>query len=388
MDPPNKKSSRPRRFSLQALTLGFLGVALLAFNLLEFPRHANNPWHDPSSFASYEYYAAHHFQFGKEIYQNVGPYGYVHYGWIYGGYLPVQKILLKNLSRLGLLLLVLWVIRRLPHPGLKFCWWVMFFLFQPFSPLFDWNSLLAFPEMDWDQAYAYLTIYLAALYLWQGRKDRLFYMLSGALLCFLAFTALTKNTSFVLAGAAVGAVALHKLLRKDFRAAFGYPLLFLFFLLVFWILAGQQPAHLPAFVRGIFAFSGGYTEATLPNTTIKPALAGGLVAALLLSRSVYNCLALKQGVARTLLEVFILFIAWKHGFVPMGFPHSGLFFVAALLLSIPLFFVLVLAGPASCLVSVNAPGAPAPGKDAVERTGVRLILGGNVDAPYFIGLEW
>src|ERR1017187_10351649 len=26
--------------------------------------------------------------------------------------------------------------------------------------------------------------------------------------------------------------------------------------------------------------------------------------------------------------------------------------------------------------------------DAVERTGVRLILGGNVDAPYFIGLEW
>src|ERR1039457_957808 len=59
-------------------TLGFLGLALLAFNLLEFPRHANNPWHDPSSFASYEYYAAHHFQFGTEIYQNVGPYGYVH----------------------------------------------------------------------------------------------------------------------------------------------------------------------------------------------------------------------------------------------------------------------------------------------------------------------
>ena len=45
----------------------------------------NNVWHDPSSFASYEYYAAHHFQFGKQIYQNVGPYGYVHYGWMYGG---------------------------------------------------------------------------------------------------------------------------------------------------------------------------------------------------------------------------------------------------------------------------------------------------------------
>ena len=36
----------------------------------------------------------------------------MHYGWIYGGYLPVQKIVLKNLSRLGLLLLVLWVSRR------------------------------------------------------------------------------------------------------------------------------------------------------------------------------------------------------------------------------------------------------------------------------------
>jgi hypothetical protein len=210
--------------------------------------------------------------------------------------------------------------------------------------------------MDWDQDYDYLTIYAGALYLMQDRKDRLFRGLSAALLCFLAFTALTKNTSFVLAGAAVGAVAVHKLLRKDIGSTIGCPLLFLFSLVVFWVLAGQHPANLPGFVRGIFAFSGGYTEAMLPNATIKPALAGALIAGLLVLRSGYNWLALKQGVARAMLEAFLLWIAWKHGFVPLGFPHSGLFFVAALLLGIPLFFVVL-----------NAPSALNSGKDAFHR---------------------
>jgi hypothetical protein len=358
--------------------VAFVGLVLLALNFLEFPRHVNNVWHDTSSFASYEYYAARHFQFGQQVFQNIGPYGYVHYAYLYAGYLPVQKIVLKTFSRLGLFLLVLWVARRLPGSASKFCWWAVFFIFQPFSPLFDWSSLISYPEIDWDQDYDYLGIYLAALYLLQDRRDWQFRAAAGACLVFLAFTALTKHTAFVLALAAVGAVFLHKLqggfrkvrevrsrrreeaepdvpqksasLRRrlavlESAPALGHLLLFCLALGLFWVLAGQQLANLPGFVRGIFAFSSGYSEATLPAPSLQPALFGLLIAGLLLLRSLYNWRALKQGLARMMFEGFLLFIAWKHGFVQMGFPHSGLFFVAALLCAIP--FCLLPAAPAT-----------------------------------------
>ena len=165
----------------------------------------------------------------------------------------------------------------------------------------------------------------------------------------------------MLAGAAVGAVALHKLLRKDFLAAVGYPLGFVAFLVLLWVSAGQQPANLPGFVRGVFAFSGGYAEAVLPNASVKAALAGAVIVGLLILRSAYNWLALKQGIARTLLEAFLLFIAWKHGFVQAGFPHSGLFFVAALFLAPPIFFVLLPLAPGVPLPLASlSPGCVAP----------------------------
>src|SRR5436190_2109105 len=86
---------------IRRVVLG-LGLALLALSLLEFPTTAFDLNHDRSSHASFDYFAAHHFQFGQQIYQNVGPYGYVHYAATYSGYLRVQKILLVNACRLAL----------------------------------------------------------------------------------------------------------------------------------------------------------------------------------------------------------------------------------------------------------------------------------------------
>src|ERR1017187_335494 len=133
-----------------------LAIALLTLNLLEFPRQVLNSGHDVSCYATFEYYVAHHFQFGKEVFQSIGPYGYLHYGYVYAGYLPVQKIILKTLYRLGFVLLIVWAGRRLPHPALRLCWWAAFFVFQPCTWLLEVPGMPDFvrePEMDWEQDY-------------------------------------------------------------------------------------------------------------------------------------------------------------------------------------------------------------------------------------------
>ena len=321
-----------------------LAIALLTLNLLEFPRQVFNPAHDASSHATFEYYAAHHFQFGKQVFQNVGPYGYIHYSYFYSGYLPVQRIILKTLYRLGLILLIVWAGRRLPHPALQLCWWAAFFIFQPFTWPLEVPGLPDFvraPEMDWDQDYGYLTVYLSALYLLQNRKGWPFAIISGALLFFLGFAALTKHTTFVLAAGAVGAVVLQKALRRELLAATGTAVAYVLFLGAHWLMAGQALENFPGFVRGIFAFTAGYNEVQSLPGPVLTTLIGLLVAALLGLRSVYNFRALKQGLARTLLELFLLFTAWKHGFVYEEFSHVMTFFFATVCVGLLVFHLLL-----------------------------------------------
>jgi hypothetical protein len=241
--------------------------------LLEFPHQVLNTAQDSSFYVTCEYYAAHHFQFGKEVLQNIGPYGYIHYGYVYGGYLPVQKIILKTLYRLGLVGLIVWAGRRLPRPALQLCWWAAFFIFQPFTWPLQVPGMPDFvraQEMDWEQDYGYLTVYLAALYLLQKRKGWRFALVSGFLLFFLAFAALTKHTTFVLAACAVGAVVLQKALRREWLPAAGTGVVYVLSLAAHWLMTGQALENFPGFVRGIFAFAAGYNEAMLIADSDRP----------------------------------------------------------------------------------------------------------------------
>ena len=164
------------------------GYGLLALLLLAFPTHSFDTRHDFSSHAAAEYYAAHHFQFGTQVYQNIGPYGFVHYASTYSGYLHGQKTLLANACRLALVLLIVWASSQLPRLGLRFWWWASFFL-----PVLLAKDVPAFFE----QPLSYLVIYLAALYLLQDRRDRSFHLVSGALWFFLAFLALNQLKSIL-----------------------------------------------------------------------------------------------------------------------------------------------------------------------------------------------
>jgi hypothetical protein len=322
------------------------GYGLLALLLLAFPTHSFDLHHDFSSHAAFEYYAAHHFQFGTQVYQNVGPYGFVHYASTYSGYLHGQKTLLANACRLTLLLLIVWASRQLPRLILRFWWWASFFLVFPLTK--------AEPGIL-EQPLSYLVIYLASLYLLQDRRDKPFHLVSGALWFFLAFLALTKHTSFVLVLLVVGAVCLEALARGGVACRRGFesrrvargnllrPLLiltaFFSFLLLHWAMAGQRLANLPLFVRGIFAFTTGYNEAMMLHGGPLLTLASLLLIGVFLFRSIQGCLLRRRPVARLLLEFAFLCLVWKYGHVRADGEHVVSFLTTLFLLVPPWFFI-------------------------------------------------
>ena len=319
--------------------------ALLLLNLLQFPTETLSLVHDNSSHATFDYYAAHHFQFGKQVYQNVGPYGYVHYAATYSGLLHYRKLVLKNVCRLVLLLLIIWTARRLPHPALRCWWWASFFVFFPLGIT---------QSFDLEQPLSYLPIYLASLYLLQDRGDWGFRIISAGLLFYLAFLALTKHTAFVLSAFSVGAITAQKLLgsvarwtnppARRWRGLLGAvlpPVVFSLFLCLHWAIAGQMLANLPSFVRGIFLFSSGYNEAMLLPEEISILPAGILMMAILLTRSLHHWIWGRHPAARVLIEGLFLYLIWKHGFVRADGEHEVAFLESLLLLATPWVFATV-----------------------------------------------
>ena len=56
---------------------------------------------DSSNYASYTYFAAHHFQYGPEVVPMSGPYGYVMYGSVYNGLLFWPRLIAQLLCCAG-----------------------------------------------------------------------------------------------------------------------------------------------------------------------------------------------------------------------------------------------------------------------------------------------
>ncbi len=312
-----------------------IAFALLSLNLLEFPHHTYDTTHDLSSHATFEYYAANKFQFGTQVYQNVGPYGYVHYAYSYIGYLHWQKTALRNITRVVLVLLLLWSCRYFRSPLLKLWWLASFFVFLPIG---DHSKA---DYLDVDEDYAYLAIYVGALYLLQSRRERAFWITSAAVLGFLAFTALTKHTCFVLAAFVVAIATAHRLLRKEFALASANVVVFAAFLSVWWVFAGQDFIRLPQFVSGIFAFSGGYNEAMAINEPMSYTLVGVAIVLLMAAGSAINWLSFGQTLAKPVIESGFLYVMWKHGYVRADSIHLTILFYACLFMATPYFFARV-----------------------------------------------
>ena len=302
-------------------------MLLLALHLLQFPNESFNTTHDSSSSASFEYYAAKKVQFGTELYQNVGPFGYAHYSGEYAGYLHWEKILLKNLSRLTLLILICWMLRSLNNLFAQFS--LIITLFAPYI-------ISNYPDLM--DNFAYLTIYLMAFWLLRNPSSWLQWLLRFSGWFFLAFISLNKNIFFMVVCCIVPVIIFQNIIRRRLIVGVTDTAIFIVSLAATWTLAGQRLVNLPDFALGIFAFTSGYNEAFAIATHPLPLISGIIVLSLFSTVMIFNWWhGDKKEFGHIVIGYLLVFILWKHGFVRAD-EHILIFFYGVLLFAIPSFY--------------------------------------------------
>lgn len=296
--------SRGRSFLVQAALVVFLGVYFFAPVTAVLDTSL-----DASNYAAYTRFAAEHRQFGTEVVPMAGPYGFLVYGWIYSGELSELRLVLELGTKIVFGLLVLWFFRRSGGKGASWFWLAANLLVLPTTS-----------ELTYD-----LCVLYGALYLVFARPR---WPWTLATVFFLALLALSKGTQLVFTLAVMGLVSAEAGWRRAWgdlarlTVGFGAAVVFL------WLLAGQDLAHLPAYIRNIQELSTGYVSGMAlqesPRTFAVGVASLGL-AALGLWLLVWPHRRQAALLTGTFLLAGFLFLEWKHGFVRAD-GHVFLFF--------------------------------------------------------------
>jgi hypothetical protein len=350
---------------MRAATRAALGVVLLALVsvLPHWPYRSGD--HDMSSHATFEYYWKHHFRYGKQVFQNTGPYGFIHYSSTYVGLATREKIVLHLAYRIAFVLLFLGALGYFRRNRILSGAWIL-------GLVLFW-ALLGSDDAA-NEALDYATAFLGALHLLHPRPGRRYLLTSTLVLVLFGFMSLVKHSLFMLAGFSLSVAAVERVRDGDSRDAGRLIATFLAAYLTFWLAASQRLGDLPGYLRGVAAFSRGYNETMAFAETPTAFWCGVLVLSCFAAASLYGAVAdgWRRGVARTLVEAAVLFTAWKHGFVRADNGHT------------PIFFGLIwLIAPLVCLGRLSSPRLPAAAAyfALVATIGVWINLGSPDGTP-------
>lgn len=289
-------------------------IALLFLALVDLPTEATVNGHDSGSQAAYEYWTLHGFAYGKDIFQNVGPLGFLSYPKIYTGFLSKTKLLLHLLLMGSLIVLLLH-----SSEGMTVRRRLVFLIVA--------GSFAVGP------AALYILLLLVSQQLMAAVRRRV--VLPATAL--LALLALAHGTYLFIALVSVAASIACQLLSQRGKLAATTAAAFLVFLFTIWAATGQSVANLPAFCYGMATFSNGYNDAMALYQSNVAGTAGLFLAllgcALLIARRVLtsirkNRLDVSRS-GRQLLwsgtEFLILLIVWKHGIMRDDDYHVAIF---------------------------------------------------------------
>ncbi len=300
---------------------------LLALNFVRLPKIAVNNTHDPGSHMAFEFYAKHKYQFGVDVVQNVGPYGYLSYPYDYSGILPMQKLLFGILFGLTLAWFALEARRYFFSTTGKVIWFLAIFL-------------VLVPHYEELDPISELFILLAGHQLLLFGRDQPGRFVSDAVLCiFLGLLVLMKSTNVMLAGVLSVFIVVERLrTRRYLDLACNLGCLGIS-TCVFWALAGQKFSNVAAFMRGAAVFSKGYNEALSHAGYPEMVVLGLMPPTLFAVVNVLRILKFRIYGPRLLTSVFeaaCIFVVWKHGHVRSG--HEG-FYWAFVIPAAPLLFL-------------------------------------------------
>lgn len=303
------------------LVLGGIALAVYFYSPV---REVADTTLDGSNYSSYAYFAAHHFQYGTQVVPMAGPYGFVLYGWVYSGELFWTRAAGQLLLTGALAALSLWFLWRNRTSPVAWLWLAAHVAFTPFH-----DDL----GIEW-------TLLLAGLFLVQSPGGR-GKPAALALAALVAWLSLIKGTQLALGLATLGVVVGAWAWQRRWRDAGLLAAGFAGAMLLLWVLAGQNPLHLPAYLHGTFELASGYNEA-MSLEEPRALLLRGVAVSLVLAAGVAGALWARRrdvtAVAGLLLLAGHSFVQWKHGFIRAD-GHAYLYFNFAIVAALTLWLV-------------------------------------------------
>ncbi|HTO03095.1 MAG TPA: hypothetical protein VL069_05300, partial [Opitutus sp.] len=270
---------------------------------------------DVSNYGSYAHFTAKGFRFGNDVVAMAGPYGFINYGFVYGGELFWTRLMLELLVKGAFAALVFWFFRQ---STAKLWRWVWLAAVVAVAPLIE------------DTAYD-LCVLLGGLYLILHfeRPGRL--LIPGLVAAFLALLSLCKGTQIAFAIPTLGLVMVSAALRRQLSRGLIIIGTYVATCLTLWLLAGQNLLDIPAFLRGVQELASGYNNAMGLDEPWATTRVGLMVAAALLAANLTAAWLCRRSLPRLLACLFVAgfsFTQWKHGFVRAD-GHVFIFFLYA-----------------------------------------------------------
>lgn len=328
----------PLRLAWLLLTIYFLTPAREAFD------HSL----DKSNYATYAHFITHDLQWGKDVIPMTGPFGFILYGHTYTGELFGVRLMGELLLKAAFAALLLHLFRRAAPGPVRWIWLTGVILLVP-----------TVDDLFHDYAILVAVLVLLANLERLNRPAWLAAALLGALAMF-------KGTHLLTTAACFGSVVLLAVLERRWRALAVLTGVYLASAAGCWLLAGQNLAYLPAYLKGVLELASGYNASMgLPETPFIRTAGFALAAGLALNFTwvaAHSARSFRLGVVLLLLAGFS-FIKWKHGYLRAD-GHVFIFFASAAVITLTLW------------LAARTPvfGPPPPAAPGRRRIGLALAV--------------
>ncbi len=308
MDSVHPLPSKPTPLDWIFRILGFLTLTVIAFSLPGFPAlELDSSWR-----MALGKFLVEGRQFGRDVVFTYGPLGFV-MGKTYWGGQWASLIGWHAVQAVVCAALVYWHGYRLTGYSRMF-FFLFFFLFG----------------LTYEDALHQTVMAFAGFELIR-RSNLPWRWSSSALLVLLATLSLVKFTNLLLGLFLVLlAGGLELWVRRRFTAV-RVPAIFLGLFLAGWMLCGQHPGNIPAYLHSSWEISQGYQDAMGASCPPLQLYLGLTVAALLVGYILLNLATQAdriRGTALTLGAGAYLYLNWKHGFIRADGHQVGFYFAA------------------------------------------------------------
>ena len=306
------------------LVFSFLYLFITLFSP---PNFATFNSHDAGSQAAFEYWLINNVQFGVDIVQNVGPYGFINYPQIYTGFLDIPKFLINLLLLFFLIALILLRLKNFISP-LK---WFLIILISLLAKNDSYYFFICFMILDF-----FVTNFLTKS---KNQRSKIENFIAFISIIILALLSLTKGTLLFICISSLATIVTFYVHKEGYKKGFFVILFYSLSLFLFWVLAGQKLPGLIEFLQGMIGFSSGYIFAMTKYEPLIYTLFGiiFLAFAYYAQRSYLNSFHFKKKLPKVIYQLnlfFFIFVAWKHGFVRGDHVSHFFYFIYLLIVFI------------------------------------------------------